>query len=520
MVKYGKILTANQKPIPVTGEYDVIVAGGGVAGTGAAMAAGKRGCKTLIIEAASALGGLATMGLVNIPLDFVSGLGIEMFEELEKVNAHWHRNTDPEKHKLVLDRMVKKYNCDMLLVTQVIDTVMDGDTVCGVVIATKKGPEAILAKRVIDCSGDSDVAYYAGAELFEGREGDRMSQACSLEFIMAGVDWDKYTESDIKKNDPKWLELIKKALKSGELPFEPDNHLNWITHLPGRPLHCGKDEVSICFAHSRNCYPCDTRDLTRMYLEGREQADFISRFIIKRVPGFEASYLSYTAPLLGVRESRRIAGEYVLNARDIASLRKFDDVITISMHGYDIHNFDGPGNIKWAPLEIDGKTQYVICNAGGFGTTTPPPGGMPVVNIKGQTAENAVFDATSYDIPWRCLIPKRVENLLAAGRNISADVYAQSGTRLIMACMSMGEAAGTAAAMSLANNIPFRKLDRVHLQQELIANNVNIGQAERKIPGLEEAPPHEKMEEKFARDRHQQKAEINDSMKPFIGTIG
>jgi hypothetical protein len=514
MVKYGTTMTADQKPLPVTGEYDVIVVGGGIAGSAAAMAAGKRGFKTLVIEATSALGGLATMGLVAIPLDFVSGLGIEMFEELEKVNAHWHRNTDPEKHKLILDRMAKKYNCDILLVTQVIDSIMDGDSIRGVVIATKKGPEAILAKRVIDCSGDSDAAFYAGAELFQGREGDHMSQACSLEFVTGGVDWDKYLESDIKKNDPKWIELIKRALKSGDLPFEIDNHLNWITHLPGRPEHCGKDEVSICFAHSRKCYPAETRDLSRMYLEGREQADILTKFFKKCVPGFEDSYLSYTATLLGVRETRRIVGEYVLTARDIAELRKFDDVITISMHGYDVHNFEGPGNIKWAPIEIDGKTQYVICNAGGFGTTTPPPNGAPVVNIKGQTAESAVFDVKSYDIPWRCLIPKRVENLLAAGRNISTDVYAQSGTRLIMACMTMGEVAGTAAAMSLAGNTPFRKLDRIRLQQELIANNVNIGQAERKIPGLEDAPPYE---ERFARSRPSVKAEIDNSMKPFIG---
>ena len=515
MVRYGTTMTADQKPLHVTGEYDVVVVGGGAAGVGAAIAAGKRGFKTLIIEATSALGGLATMGLVNIPLDFVSGLGIEMFEDLEKMNAHWHRNTDPEKHKLVLDRMVKKYNCDVLLVTQVIDVIMDGDTIYGVVIATKKGPEAILAKRVIDCSGDSDAAYYAGAELFQGREKDNMSQACSLDFVMGGVDWDEYLESDIKKNDPKWLELIKKAVKAGDLPYEVDNHLNWITHLPGRLRHCGKDEVSICFAHSRNCYPAETRDLTRMYLEGREQVDFISKFIIKCVPGFENSWLSYTAPLLGVRETRRIVGEYVLTARDVAELKKFDDVVTISMHGYDVHNFEGPGNVKWAPMEIGGKTQYVICNAGGFGTTTPPPGGAPVVNIKGQTAENAEFDVTPYDIPWRCLIPKRIENLLAAGRNISADVYAQSGTRLIMACMTLGEAAGTATAMSIAADIPFRKLDRIRLQQELIANKVNIGQAERKIPGLEDAPPYE---ERFAHREHKAKTEIHDSMKTFIGS--
>ena len=127
-------IRVNEKEIPVMDFYDVVVIGGGVAGVAAGMAAGKRGMKTIILETFTALGGLTTLGLVNIPLDFVSGLGKEMFNELEKVKGLWHRNTDPEKHKLVLDRMIKKYNVEVLLVTQVVDAIMDGDTVKGAVI--------------------------------------------------------------------------------------------------------------------------------------------------------------------------------------------------------------------------------------------------------------------------------------------------------------------------------------------------------------------------------------------------
>ena len=488
MIKYGKSNVQQNVPtrnIPVYGEYDVVVAGGGIAGVAAAMAAGKRGCKTLIIEATSALGGLTTMGLVNIPLDFVSGLGVEMFDMLKEVNGIWHRNTDPEKHKLILDRMVQKYNCEILLVTSVIEAIMEENSICGVVIQTKSGPEAILAKRVIDCSGDSDVAYHAGAQLMQGRASDGMSMACSLEFVLGGVNWDKYLESDIKHNDPKWLEVIKRGLASGELPYEVDNHLNWITHIPGRPQHCGMDEVSLCLAHSRKCFPSDNRDLSRMYIEGREQAEFLSKFIKNNITGFENSYLIYTGSLLGVRESRRIVGEYILTANDIAYMKKHDDTITISSHGYDVHNFEGPGNIKWAEMEINGQTEYVICNPMGFGTTTPPPGNKAVVNIKGQTAENAEFEQNAYyDIPYRCLVPIKVDNLLAAGRNLSSDVNAQSGARLVMACFTMGEAAGTAAAISISKNITPRQIDRIELQQELIKNKVNIGQNFRQIPGL------------------------------------
>lgn len=486
MIAYqnGKIMEKEQE-LEVMGSYDVIVAGGGVAGCAAAMAAGKRGYKVLLIENTSALGGLVTMGLVNIPLDFISGLGKEMISELEKVNGYWHRNTDPEKHKLVLDRMIEKYNVEVLLVTQVVDAIMDGDTLVGAVIQTKTGRRAVLAKRFIDATGDSDLAYYAGAETISGRPEDGMSQACSLEFTLGGVDWDKYISSDIKKNDPRWVKTIREDLASGLLPYESDNHLNWITHIPGRPEHCGMDEVSICFVHSRRCYPIDTRDLTRMYFEGREQSHMLAEYIKKRIPGFENSFLTATASLLGVRESRRIVGEYTLTARNLAFSEKHDDVIAISNHGYDIHNFEDVGNVKWAPIEIDGEIQYVISSQAGFATTTPPPNGKPVVNNKGQTAEFAEFEpGIYYDIPYRSLVPVRVENLLAAGRNLSSDVYAQSGARLIMACFTMGESAGTATCLSLKNGITPRQVDRVELQRELIANNVNIGQGFRAIPGV------------------------------------
>ena len=505
------------KEIPFYGEYDVVIAGGGVAGFGAAIAVGKRGYKVLLIEATSALGGLATMGLVNIPLDFVSGVGKEMMNELDKIEGHWHRNTNIEKHKLVLDRMVKKYNVDVLLVTSVVDAVMDGDTLKGVVIQTKTGRKYITAKRFIDTTGDSDLAYYAGAETESGRPEDGMSQACSLEFILGGVRWEDYQNSELKKKDPKWVKMIREDLASGLLPYETDNHLNWITHIPGRPQNCGMDEVSICFAHSRSCFPLDNKDLTRMYFEGREQATMLAEYIKKRVPGFENSFLTTTASLLGVRESRRIVGEYRLTAEDVAFCRKFDDVIAISAHGYDVHNFVETGNIRWAPMELNGKLQYVISNPGGFGTTTPPPDGQPVVNYKGQTAEHAEFESNRYyDIPYRCLVPARVENLLAAGRNLSSDVYAQSGARLILCCLSMGEAAGAAACVSIAQNIAPRAIDVTALQTELIADGCNLGQTMRHIKDFSGVSLE--FEEQYPNRQHHHKAvTIENRTNEFTG---
>lgn len=518
MILYNKDrITEAVREIPLFGEYDVVVAGGGVAGVAAAMAAGKRGYRVVLLEAMSSLGGLTTCGLVNIPLDFVSGLGKEMMQELDAVNGHWHRNTDPEKHKLVLDRMIKKYHVDTLLVTSVVDAIMDGDTLRGVVIQTKTGRKRIMGKQFVDATGDSDLAYYAGAETVCGRPEDGMSQACSLEFTLGGVRWEDYRNSDLKKNDPRWVKLIREDLAAGILPYESDNHLNWITHLPGRPEHCGMDEVSICFVHSRNCYPIDTRDLTRMYFEGREQAHMLAEYIKKRVPGFENSFLTATACLLGVRESRRIVGKTMLTAEDIAFSRKKDDVIAISSHGYDIHNFEETGNIKWAPIMLNGEIQYVISSSGGFGTTTPPPNGKPVVNSKGQTAEFAEFEPNLYyDIPYGSLVPVRVKNLLAAGRNLSSDVYAQSGARLIMCCLTMGEAAGTAACLSLERGITPADLDRVTLQRELIANGVNLGQTMRTIPGINDATAPATAEDTYANPEFvKQKAKIENVANEF-----
>lgn len=475
-----------EKELNIIGEYDVLVVGGGMAGTGAAIATARAGFKTLLVERETALGGLATIGLVNIPLDFISGIGHEMMQKLKDVDAEWHRNSDPEKHKLILDRMITEEGCDLLLHTYVVDTIVENDVIKGVVVEGKSGRESIIAKRIIDCSGDADVAFFGGCECMAGRVEDGKHQACSLEFRLGGVEWDAYINSDLKKNDPRWEAEIKKALKNNELPYEIDNHLNWMTHVPGRPEHCGMDEVSICFAHSRNCDPLDSRDLTRMYLQGREQADILWKFIKKNITGFEASWLIDTAPLLGVRESRRVLGEYIITAKDIAQFRNFDDVVTISGHGYDLHNPDGPGNIKWAKMEHNGEEIYAICHTG-YGSSWMPPGGKEALTDGfGRKGDDMQFpNPPYYDIPYRCLVPVKMDNLLVAGRCLSADFMAQSGCRLVLACLNMGEAAGTAAAISLKNNIVPRQVDRLELQTELLRNNCNLGQSFRKIPGID-----------------------------------
>ena len=246
------------------------------------------------------------------------------------------------------------------------------------------------------------------------------------------------------------------------------------------------DEVSICFAHSRYCKPLSNRDLTRMYLEGREQADMLWHFIRKHVPGFAKCWLIDTAPLVGVRESRRAVGEYIMTGLDIARHARFDDVIAMSGHGFDLHNPTGPGNIKWIEAEIDGHQRYLVAFPSGFGASWLPEGGREVLtDYEGRGIKDAKWpEPRSYDIPYRSLVPLKMDNLLVAGRCLSSDFMGQSGCRLVMCCLTMGEAAGTAAALCLQQGVAPRNLDRIALQRKLIENGLNLGQQYRIIPGV------------------------------------
>jgi len=477
-----KFVKLDKREVPLYGEYDVVVVGGGMAGVGAAVAAAKMGMKTIIIENTSALGGIATMGIVNICMDFVSGVGDEFFKELDAIDGLRRTNTHPEKQKLTLDRLVKKYGVEVLFVTPLVDTLMEDNAVKGIVIHTKKGDMAVMGKRFVDASGDSDLVYFAGGETMTGRDIDNMSMGCSLDFILGGVDIGKYRSSELFKTDPQWKKLIAEKIEEGSL--EPiDNHLNWMTYLPGVEEDRGNDMIGICMAHSRNCFPTENTDLTRMYFEGREQAEYLAKWIKENIPGFEHSYLSQTGSLLGVRESRRIVGEYIFSGMDIATAKKFDDVIAISQHGFDLHGFEGPGNMKWFKGTLPDGEEVYVSNRAGWGSQMPPEDGLRRINMKELLDDESMY---CYDIPYRSILPVRLDNVLAAGRNISADIPGQSGTRLVMCCMSLGEAAGTACALSIKEGVTPRELNVGKLQRTLVDNKYNIGQAFRKIPGLEE----------------------------------
>jgi hypothetical protein len=176
-----------------------------------------------------------------------------------------------------------------------------------------------------------------------------------------------------------------------------------------------------------------------------------------------------TAPLLGVRESRRVVGEYVMQTLDFARKTRFNDAVASTNHHFDLHNPDGPGNIKWAKETIDGKVCYVS-GTGNKGSWEPPCGFENLTDGWGRQGADRVFLKTPADIPYRSLVPVKMDNLLVAGRCLSSEFMAQAAARLVLTCLNMGQAAGTAVAQSLEEGVAPRKIDVKRLQATLVAD--------------------------------------------------
>lgn len=455
MVKVESNQIRLNEEVPIKKEVDVIVVGGGAAGVGAAISASRNGMKTLLIEQQGCLGGLITLGLVCYLAGYPEGIGKELLENLEKEKGlSRHRICDPEKTKYVLEQMVIKSGADILYWTYVIDSIVEDNTIKGVVIQNKSGRSAILAKVVIDCSGDGDVAVFAGAPFESGWE--RMggyNQAVSMDFVLGNVDLEKFEPKDFYSTIQTKIE---KAVKKGELPELVERG-----YLGPFERNSKVGEVYVCTAHSRKCHTTSAEDLTRIAIEQRRQIQQLVEFYQKYVAGFEKCWLSYTAPMLGIRESRRIIGEYKLTAEDLVLARKFPDAIARDTHGFDIHNpISHLPHIKHTKL-MEPK-EPAVCfpdKHGGYRAYLKP--------------------GEYYEIPYRCLVPLKVENLLVAGRCISTDFEAQSGTRLIMTCLTMGQAAGTAASLAIKEKTTPRNLDINLLRKTLVEQGV----------GLDKEPP-------------------------------
>ena len=415
----------------------VVVAGGGPAGLGAAVAAARAGAEVLLVERYGFLGGMATAGLVSPFMAYwlpdgtwlSDGLFREIIERLRQQGALGspHRREDQcfdaETFKWIADDLCREAGVRLLLDAWLGRPKMEGGEIAAVEVATKGGPLLVRGQVYVDCTGDADLAAQAGAPCQVGRQEDSLTQPMTLCFRMAGVEVDRMpSRQEINAR-------YDQARAEGGLDNPRENVL-WFYHPAPDVIHFNTTRVV-----RRN--PVDPFDLTAAELEARQQVRQMVAFLRERVPGFERAYLQAMAPTLGVRESRRIEGDYVMTGEDVLSARHFEDVVARGNYPIDIHNPSGSGTV-----------------------------------IRHVPAGKA------YHIPYRCLLPQGVENLLVAGRCVSASHEAQASIRIMPICVCMGQAAGIAAALAAGQHLPPRQLPYADLRRELDRQGANLDKGE------------------------------------------
>ena len=408
--------------IPIVRDVDVLVVGGGMAGVAAAVAAGSMGSRTLLVEYFGCLGGNATTGMVNNfcgyttmgknRLQIVKGIGGRIHEGLLKqhgVKSIKSFTFNPEILKLVLDREMIEAGVECLFYTQMVAPLMEKNAIQGVIIENKGGRQAIRARRVLDCTGDGDVCALSGVP-FELGDGKGNFQGCDMAFQLVNVG-DDFDPSTIGP-------AAAEAMKSGEYRITRSQAIiqNIAIHGAYWVNWAGVPAV---------VNGTDPYDLSRATIEGRRLVYELLRFLRDKIPGMKNADIIGTGAKIGLRETRRVAGDYVLTGDEVLQGMKFKD---------------GIGACAW-PIEL-----------------VDPVKGRRFINLK---------DEDFYLIPYRCLIPQQVDNLLMAGRFISCTHEAQASVRVMGPAAVMGQAAGCAAALSIREKVSPRVVDLAGLQREL-----------------------------------------------------
>jgi len=433
-------------------ETDVLVVGSGPGGLSAALAASRQGMKTVLVERYGCFGGNITQAMVESIAWYrhektveAGGIGVEFERRAEEIGG---RRKEPQSLSQALDADLFKYVADTLVRESEIipilhcwgvSAVMDGRSIRGVVTESKSGRQAILAKRVIDATGDADIAYLAGVPYRQLPAKEMLG--VSVTFGCSGVDvrrfkeyvesnpahlgdWDELEHSTGKEDklfSPYLEEPFNRARDAGEIP--PDA---WIKGTWSTLTDAG-EATYLNMVVLNDVDPTNVRDLTRAEMEGRRYAMMAIEALKKYTPGFEKAKLRTFCSSLGVRESRKITGEGVLTEHDVRNQARFEDAIGIF------------------PEFLDGYGVVIIPTTGRY-----------------------------FQVPYGIILPKKVDNLLVAGRCVAGDKISHAATRQMMCCALTGQGAGTAAAVSIKEGVSPRAVNVNNVQKALVKQGVRI----------------------------------------------
>jgi hypothetical protein len=454
-----------EQKIPVAADVDIVIIGGGPAGVGAAIAAGREGARVILVERMFCLGGTMTAGLVSkIAISYRNrGIAAEFLERIDRyqgtsyIQSRPEVPVDPELAKLLLDRMViDEAGVDVRFGTTLTQVVKEGRRIKAVIVSNVSGLQAIRAKYFIDCTGDGQAGFLAGAAFMLGSEQGSFGSAPSLLFRIAHVNVDKFFDA---------LEKDEETYKSGRTHQSPremrelyrsDRYVFFADYMPlvkrridENPqmfnewerkvlttrglVFLNQPQNGVILVNSTRIlgfYGNDAAELSSAMVNGRHQAETIFRFMKTFLPGFENSIIMDTGSMLGIRESRRVVGDYVFCENDISDSARYEDAVVSHNGGIEIHSSTGSGLMGSYP----GGDRY-------------------------------------YHIPYRSIIARDFDNLFIAGRCFSASHPALSAARNIACCIALGQAAGSAGTQLVKN------------QQENV-RNINIGDLQERLMNI------------------------------------
>lgn len=423
-----------RKQVPLHSQWDVIVCGAGPAGIAAAITAARLGRRVMLLERYGMVGGCLTLGNVTTIMGSVAPGTIR--DELAALlkSPDTATGIDSEEAKGLLIHLLEKEGVTLRLQTPVVDALVEGGVIRGVLVMTQNGLALMRARRVIDATGDGYVAAMAGAEVMVGREGDGLTQPASLMYTIEGVDEgcelvcnheEHYT---MLAGGREYLAACREAAAAGRLPACVTIVRLYRTGRKGERLVNATQANGVSILRDG--------DAERAESQLRRQMVQVNRFLREEIPGFGAIRTRVSASTLGVRESRRIRGRYVLTAEDLVAGRRFEDVVVHRAHfPLDIHNPTGGGQAE---------------------------------------TEGCPHRTQPYDIPMRALQPLRVENLLLAGRCISGTHRAHASYRVMNIVMAIGQAAGTMAAVSIQRDVPSSAVDYASVRAALEAQGCTL----------------------------------------------